>query len=161
ARASGLSPATVSSIARDLRDEGWLDDVDTGGKRTALALSRTAGVAVGIDFDHAHVRVAIADLAHPILAEAGAPPDVHHEADEGIALAGRMVRRLLNDVGVTLQRVTGVGMGLPGPLRRDTGEIGDSAILPGWIGAKPERLIRDELGVDVRVENDANLGALA
>jgi predicted NBD/HSP70 family sugar kinase len=57
--------------------------------------------------------------------------------------------------------VTGVGMGLPGPLRRDTGEIGDSAILPGWIGAKPEEMMSEELGLAVRVENDANLGALA
>ena len=157
ARASGLSPATVSSIARELRDEGWV----TGGKRTALSLSRTAGVAVGIDFDHAHVRVAIADLAHNVLAEASEPLDVDHEADEGIGLAGKMVRELLHDVGAGHERVTGVGMGLPGPLRRDTGQIGDSAILPGWIGARPEEMMSEELGLDVRVENDANLGALA
>jgi predicted NBD/HSP70 family sugar kinase len=161
ARASGLSPATVSSIARELRDAGWLEDVGTGGKRTALSLSRTAGVAVGIDFDHSHVRVAIADLAHTILAEASQPLDVDHEAEEGIGLAGKLVRELLHDLGVGQDRVTGVGMGLPGPLRRDTGEIGDSAILPGWIGARPEALMTEELGLAVRVENDANLGALA
>jgi predicted NBD/HSP70 family sugar kinase len=161
ARASGLSPATVSSIAKELREEGWVDDVGTGGKRTALSLSRTAGVAVGIDFDHSHVRVAIADLAHNVLAEASEPLDVDHEAYEGIGLAGKMVRELLHDVGAGTERVTGVGMGLPGPLRRDTGEIGDSAILPGWIGARPEAMMSEELGLAVRVENDANLGALA
>ena len=58
ARASGLSPATVSSLARELRDDGWLED----GRE--LRLSRLAGVAVGIDFGHSHVRVAIADLGH-------------------------------------------------------------------------------------------------
>jgi hypothetical protein len=63
ARASGLSPATVSSMARALRDEGWLEEGD--GRRAALALSRSAGVAVGIDFGHSHVRVAIADLVTP------------------------------------------------------------------------------------------------
>ena len=161
ARASGLSPATVSSIARELREEGWVDDVGTGGKRTALSLSRTAGVAVGIDFDHSHVRVAIADLAHNVLAEASEPLDVDHEAEEGIGLAGKLVRELLHDVGVSPDGVTGVGMGLPGPLRRDTGQVGDSAILPGWIGARPEAMMSEELGLEVRVENDANLGALA
>src|SRR5262245_65536987 len=120
ARASGLSPATVSSIARELRDEGWVQDVGTGGKRTALSLNRSAGVAVGIDFDHSHVRVAIADLAHTVLAEAEEPLDVDHEATQGIGLAGAMVRRLLDEVGVGAERVTGVGMGMPGPLRRDT-----------------------------------------
>jgi predicted NBD/HSP70 family sugar kinase len=160
ARASGLSPATVSSIARELRDEGWLEEAERG-RRSALALSRSAGVAVGIDFGHSHVRVAVSDLAHAVLAEAEEPVDVDHSADQGIALAGRLVRGLLEEVGAGADRVTGVGMGVPGPLRRDTGEIGDSAILPGWIGARPEALMEGELGMPVRVENDANLGALA
>jgi predicted NBD/HSP70 family sugar kinase len=163
ARASGLSPATISGIARELREAGWLedDDAESPARGRALALSRSAGVAVGIDFGHSHVSVAVADLAHTVLAEAEEPLDVDHEADEGVALAGRLVRRLLDEVGVAADRVTGVGMGLPGPLRRDSGEVGDSAILPGWIGARPEALMEAELGLPVRVENDANLGALA
>ena len=72
ARASGLSPATISSIARELREDGWLepDHGDGPARGRALALSRSAGVAVGIDFGHSHVRVAVADLAHTVLAEA-------------------------------------------------------------------------------------------
>jgi predicted NBD/HSP70 family sugar kinase len=159
ARASGLSPATVSSIARELREEGWLGE--GGGRGEPLTLSRTAGVAVGIDFGHSHVRVAIADLAHTVLAESERPLDTDHSAREGVRVAGAMVRALLEEVGVGADRVTGVGMGLPGPLRSDTGEVGDSAILPGWIGSLPERMMGEELGLPVRVENDANLGALA
>ena len=64
-----------------------------------LALSRAAGVAVGIDFGHSHVRVAIADLGHTVLAEASEPLDVDHAAAEGIELAGRLVERLLDEVG--------------------------------------------------------------
>jgi predicted NBD/HSP70 family sugar kinase len=52
-------------------------------------------------------------------------------------------------------------MGLPGPLRGDSGEVGDSAIMPGWIGTRPEALMQARLGLPVRVDNDANLGALA
>jgi transcriptional regulator with XRE-family HTH domain len=163
ARASGLSPATISSIARELREDGWLepDDGEGPARGRPLALSRSAGVAVGIDFGHSHVRVAVADLAHTVLAEAEEALDVDHEAHEGLALAGRLVRALLDEVGVGSDRVTGVGMGLPGPLRHETGEVGDSSILPGWIGSRPEELMRAELGLPVRVENDANLGALA
>lgn len=96
-----------------------------------------------------------------MLAEASEPLDVDHDAREGIALAGKLVRRLLAKVEVGSERIAGVGMGLPAPLRREGGEVGDSAILPGWIGQRPERLMRAELGLPVRVENDANLGALA
>ena len=72
ARASGLSPATISGIARELREAGWLEDDDgeSPARGRALALSRSAGVAVGIVFGHSHVRVAVADLAHTVLAEA-------------------------------------------------------------------------------------------
>jgi predicted NBD/HSP70 family sugar kinase len=161
ARASGLSPATISSIARELREEGWLGEAGAVGRGSALALSRAAGVAVGIDFGHSHVRVAIADLAHTVLAEADEALDVDHEARQGIALAGRLVRRLLAEAGSDGGRVTGVGMGLPGPLRSANGEIGDSSILPGWIGQRPKELMRAELRLPVSVENDANLGALA
>jgi predicted NBD/HSP70 family sugar kinase len=155
ARASGLSPATVSSIVGELRSLGWLEP--GGARGDSVVLSRTAGVAIGVDFGHSHVRVAIADLAHTVLAEAEEPVEVDHDAADGIAIAGTLVRRLLAETGAG--SVTGVGMGLPGPLSGD--EVGDSAILPGWIGARPEAMLREELGLPVRVDNDANLGALA
>ncbi len=162
ARASGLSPATVSSIAHELRDEEWVVDEELEGARgRALTLSRDAGLAVGIAFGHSHVRVAIADLAHTILAEAENPIDTDHGAEHGISLAGSLFRRLVEETEIDTNLVTGVGMGLPGPLRRDSGEVGDSAILPSWIASHPAQLMRDELGHDVKVENDANLAALA
>lgn len=161
ARASGLSPATISSIARELRDGGWLQGGEAGGRGTALSLDGAAGIAVGIDFDHHHLRVAIADLAHTILAEVKEPLDTDHAAQEGIALAGQLVRGLLEQTGVARERVAGVGMGIPGPLPSAGGAIGDSAILPAWIGIEPGALMRSELALDVQVENDANLGALA
>jgi predicted NBD/HSP70 family sugar kinase len=163
ARASGLSPATVSSIAHELREEEWVCDEDLEGARgRALALSRDAGLAVGIAFGHSHLRVAIADLAHTILAETESPFDTDHGTpDDGVSLAGSLFRGLVEESGIDTGLVAGVGMGLPGPLRRDSGEVGDSAILPGWIASHPAELLREELGLDVTVENDANLGALA
>ncbi len=157
ARRSGLSPATVSSLTAELRADGWL--AGEGGRGAEVSLSRHAGAAVGIDFGHSHVRVAIADLGHTVLAEASEPLDVDHAAAKGIELAGTLVDRLLGEAGVARERVTGVGMGLPGPLR--DGEVGDSAIMPGWIGTRPEAMMAERLGLPVCVENDANLGALA
>jgi predicted NBD/HSP70 family sugar kinase len=39
--------------------------------------------------------------------------------------------------------------------------VGASNILPGWVGLTPAGELERRLGVPVRVENDANLGALA
>ena len=51
-------------------------------------------------------------------------------------------------------------MGLPGPVHRPSGELGNSTILPGWVGVRAADAVSIALGHAVEVENDANLGAL-
>src|SRR5581483_2204630 len=76
ARSLGLSRATVSNVVAALYREGLV--VETEGTDTAirprqgrpgvlLTLNPSAGVAVGVDFDHTHVRVVVTDLAHTVL----------------------------------------------------------------------------------------------
>src|SRR5215218_6604250 len=52
-------------------------------------------------------------------------------------------------------------MGLPGPINRETGTVGSSSILPGWVGVNAGEEMGRRLDIPVSVENDANLGALA
>ena len=56
--------------------------------------------------------------------------------------------------------MVGVGLGLPGPVHRPSGELGNSTILPGWAGTRAAEAVAEALGLAVEVENDANLGAL-
>ena len=63
--------------------------------------------------------------------------------------------------GVDRMRVIGAGVGLPAPIDRETGIVGSSAILPGWVGVRAVEELRRRLDVPVLVDNDANLGALA
>jgi predicted NBD/HSP70 family sugar kinase len=51
-------------------------------------------------------------------------------------------------------------MGLPGPIIKGTGQLGDSSILPTWVGLNASAVMSDALGIPVVVNNDANLGAL-
>ena len=43
-----------------------------------LRLDPSAGIAVGVDFDHTHVRVAVSDLSRTLVAEASVETDVDH-----------------------------------------------------------------------------------
>jgi hypothetical protein len=52
-------------------------------------------------------------------------------------------------------------MGLPGPIHLPGGTVGSMSILPGWVGVDARAVMSERLGLPVRVENDANLGALA
>src|SRR6476660_6035767 len=70
ARSTGLAPATVSTIVRDLAEHGLVDVVPGSGRRGAsVRLSPAAGTVVGVDFGHSHVAVAVGDLAGAVIRE--------------------------------------------------------------------------------------------
>ncbi|MFE4588793.1 ROK family transcriptional regulator [Streptomyces laurentii] len=163
ARATGLSAATVSNIVRELKDGGTVEVTPTsaGGRRArSVSLSGDAGVVVGVDFGHTHLRVAIGNLAHQVLAETAEPLDVDGSAEEGFDRAEELVKRLIEESGIRRDKVVGVGLGVPGPIDVSSGTLGSTSILPGWSGISPADELADRLGVPVHVDNDANLGAL-
>src|SRR4051794_31427380 len=170
ARQTGLSRSTVSSLVAELQADGLVVERsepaaahgDQGGRPPILlSFDASAGVAVGIDFDHHHVRVAASDLSSRILAERELDLDTDHLAHEGLDAAAELVGRVLADAGLDPARVIGAGMCLPGPIHRPTGVVGSTAILPGWVGVAAADEMRRRLDLPILVDNDANLAALA
>jgi predicted NBD/HSP70 family sugar kinase len=170
ARRTGLSRSTVSSLVSELQSDGLVVEREEPGAAHGehggrppilLSFDASAGAAVGIDFGHSHVRVAVADLSSTILAERAEPLDTDHAAQEGLDVAIELIDEALAEAGVDRSRVIGAGLGLPGPIDQADGVIGSSAILPGWVGVAAAEEMRGRLDVPVVVDNDANLGALA
>jgi predicted NBD/HSP70 family sugar kinase len=169
ARITGLSRSTVSTIVTDLLESGLANEregsvdgeVHAGRPPVMVALNSKAGLALGIDFGHRHLRVAVSDLSHTVLAETWRELDVDHSADEGLDTAAAFVDDVLAEAEVDRNRVIGVGMGLPAPIDRATGAVQASSILPGWVGVDAAAEASRRLNLPVQVENDANLGALA
>jgi predicted NBD/HSP70 family sugar kinase len=126
-----------------------------------LELRRSSLAVVGIDFGHSHVQVAVADIAHNVLAERRGDLDVDHHARTALDTAARMVGEVLTEAGVERKSVVGAGIGIPGPVDRARGTVGSASILPGWTGLRIESEMQERLGIPVEIENDANLGALA
>ena len=173
ARRTGLSRSTVSSLVADLQADGLVVErpepgsahgAQGGRPPILLSFDASAGAAVGVDFGHSHLRVAVSDLASTILAERTRPLDTDHDAYEGLEMAAELVVETLADAGVARESVIGAGMGLPGPIFQNPtihGTVGSSAILPGWIGMTAAAELQKRLEFPVMVDNDANLGALA
>ena len=62
-RATGLAPATVSNIVRELAASGLVEtDPGSGRRGSSIRLARGAGLVGGVDFGHSHVAVAVGDL---------------------------------------------------------------------------------------------------
>jgi predicted NBD/HSP70 family sugar kinase len=156
ARTTGLAPATVSGIVRELAVRGLVATEPGSGRRgSSVRLSPGAGVVAGVDFGHTHVAVAVGDLTGRVLAE-----DRHRSSGatghlEALAEARDMLRGLYDGPAP----LRAVGLGLPAPL--DGEVIRSAAIFPGWEGVNAREAAESVFGVPVHVENDANLGALA
>lgn len=161
ARETGLAPATVSNIVRELVTKRVLTTASTGGKRRAVCLAQNAGLVAGIDYGHRHLTVAIADMGHNILSERRAEIGPGISANEGIETAANLLGLALDSIGEGMDAVTAIGMGLPAPIEARTGKVGGPSILPGWVGIDPSALASERLGQPVVVDNDANLGVLA
>ncbi|GAA2000398.1 MULTISPECIES: ROK family protein [Nocardioides] len=156
ARTTGLAPATVSNILRDLSSAGLVAIAPGSGRRgSSVRLAETAGVVAGVDFGHSHVAVAVGDLAGRLLHEERRP--LHSGLDHRAALdcAHEMLLGMLPG-GPTLRTV---GLGLPAPVTADV--VQSSAILPSWVGVNARTAAEQVFGATALVENDANLGALA
>jgi glucokinase-like ROK family protein len=167
ARLAGLSRTTVSSLVVELQGSGLVMEVSgatangsRGRPAVLLALQPAAGAVVGVDFGHTHLRVALADLSSRVLAERHRELDVDRAAEVALSAAAEVVAEVLEESGIDRSRVVGVGMGLPGPVDRNTGTLGSSVILPSWAGLQPAKELERRLGLPINVDNDANLGAL-
>ncbi|HEV3101365.1 MAG TPA: ROK family transcriptional regulator [Candidatus Dormibacteraeota bacterium] len=168
ARATGLSRTTVSTLVASLKDSGLVFEIDPkasdarGGRPgIQLVLRESSRAVIGIDFGHSHIRVAVADLAHNVLAERMGELDVNHRAFDALDASARMVDEVLAESGLSRDVVICAGIGIPGPVDRARGTVGSATILPGWLGLRIASEMEQRLGVPVEIENDANCGALA
>lgn len=164
AASTGLSPATVSTIVRELLGAGLVDTAQTirsGRRAQMVTVARRVGLAVGIQVGHRHLRIVLGDFAHEILAEQSLPLPNDHQFDTTLDRAALLVVDLLERVGASLDEVAGIGVAVPAPVDIATGMISVRGIMRGWDEVHLGQTLSKRLARPVFVDNDANLGALA
>ena len=170
AEEAGLSRPTVAAVLEELESAGVLEQVaepedderprPTGRPPIPMRLAPRAAFAVGLDFGHRHVRAALCDLSGQPVADDWSEAEVDSAPGESLDLAHALVRGLLTRAEADPDDVIGVGMGLAAPVDAATGTAYVEGILPGWGGLRPAAEMEARLGLPVKLENDANVGAL-
>jgi len=161
ARQLGLSPATVTSITRELIDSGLVrvaDRAPSAGGRPAMLLELVGGAATafGVKIAADHLVGVLVDLdaavldRHETQLDAGAPNAV----DEIAAVLGEWL-------APAQQRapILGLGLGVPGVVDADRGTV--TAPLIGWKEVALRDLLQEALQVPVLVDNDVNTLAIS
>jgi predicted NBD/HSP70 family sugar kinase len=142
------------------RDDDEERPRQSGRPPVPIALVPRAAFAVGLDIGHDHVRAAVCDLSGEILGDEYEAAEVDHAPIETLDLAERLVRAALERADVPRDRVIGMGMGLAAPVDPSRGLVFAEGIMPSWVGVQPAAELAARLGLPVRLENDANLGAV-
>lgn len=170
ARLTGLSRSTVSTVVGDLLETGLLREgaadrpsvSGTGRPGVTVSINPSAGAALGIDIAHDGIRVIVTDLAGTVLDERQRAGDAATlDADAIVAAAAGAARDALDAAGVADERLVGCVASVPAPVDPVTGELGTESSIPALAGTRVAALLSAGLGLDVHVENDANLCALA
>jgi len=63
--------------------------------------------------------------------------EVDTAAVDALDTAAALVSELIDEAGVDRGRVLAAGMGLPGPIDRESGRVHSQPILPGWVALDP------------------------
>jgi predicted NBD/HSP70 family sugar kinase len=163
AGATGLSPATVSNMVKELDGAGAVElapSIRNGRRAVLVSLATGNTLLAGIAFGDRDVRVAIGSSPRDVVGRQRMPLPASHNADEGMERAARLLSDLVDKAGKTMADLKAVGVGVPAPVDSVSGQVGSESILPGWRGVHVAEEFRGHVGAPVSVDNTANLGAL-
>jgi glucokinase len=117
----------------------WLG-VDIGGTKTAVVLAQQPPAM-------------LARIEFPTLPENGPEP--------AIARIKPAIHELLHSAHLSAAQVRGIGVSCGGPLDQRAGVIHAPPNLSTWVRVPITAILRQEFGLECRLENDADAGAVA
>ena len=114
---------------------------------------------IGVDLGGTNIKAAIVDGDCAILGEGSLPTALPRSADEVCADIAAAVRTALDEAGLTLGQMDGLGVGCPGTVNPQTGVVEYSNNLD-WRGYPLRARLAGHLGLNAAMGNDANVAAL-
>ena len=158
--ATGLSPASVSNVVRELIHEGIVVeagsvDSDGGRPRVLLQINPDYGYVIGVDVGETRVRVELFDLMMTERAKADYPLDPR---EHGVSVIVEAILTGLDAVmataGISPSAVLEIGVGVPG-IVEDGPEVLVHGQTFGWESVPLERLLRSGTGLPLHIDNGA------
>lgn len=167
---TGLSQASVSTLAKGLRERGLLlKDAD------GLVLDPAAGIAFGIDIGFRQVRAAVSDLHGQLRPDGATPHGIRErrstplgmDAAKALDWMEQELRSLEEGAradGAKDAKIMGVGVSLAGPVDSETGKLRRAWETGGdwqFLSATAELEQRLKWKTDFIADRDANASAAA
>lgn len=162
ANITGLRPGTISSIVNRLIKKGVVyegaEGPSSGGRKpTYLNINAENAYILAVDIGVRDTVYAVSDFNGRILKQKNVITE--GEAHGFIDRLGDEINSLIKKE-YSRAKFAGVGVSVPGLIRRETGEVAVSPNL-GWKDLPLKSLLEAKLKLPVHVENDANAAAFS
>ena len=119
------------------------------------------GFYAGIDLGGTKILTVIEDSERNVLAKTKIPT----EATRGVSVVMDNIVKSLEisckEISISPNELSGIGIGVPGPVNHEKGLVYDCPNLSGWKNIEVRKLINERWNVPVKVENDARVAGLA
>ena len=166
ARTTGLSQALVTGLTADLIKEGLILEKQSGeyegGRRPMLlALNPEGAFVVGVNLSITELSVVIVNFEGVVVASyTQSLEPIQHSVSEIAASVVVAVQACIWEANFAKEQVSGVGIGLPGLVDPDSGDI---RFLPnyGWQNVNLKELVQSQLNHPCYIDNSSNTLALA
>lgn len=163
ASVTGLSPASISTLVRELSEERAVSlrpSIRNGRRATLVSLPGRHGLLAAVAIGDRDLRVAVAGAAGDILERVRLPLPFQHEPDETLTRAATLVGDLHGQLGRSVSELAAIGVAMQAPVDSVSGQVGSEGVLPRWSGVPIADELSARLHAPARLDNDANMAAL-
>lgn len=167
ARRTALTGQTISNLVKELLALGLIYEAERrqegrGAPATALAINPDGAFSIGLDLDRDHLTGVLVDLAGTVRQRVHVDVEVPTPA-EALELMVDTVGTLVERQALPREKVWGVGIGIPGPMRQVKGGAGylvNPKAFPGWHDIPLAQWMSERLALPIHVENNATAAAV-
>ncbi len=167
ARESQLSKVAVYDIIRRLIEAGLVsetekvDSTNRGGKKpTLIKLDIGRCFVIGIEFRRRNTQIALANITAQIVETASVTYNDSAAIEDVMPLIFAQTDSLLTAHKIQPAQLQSIGIGIPGLINYETGQLRFAHTLGGW-GNKPiAQLFEERYSVETILENDVKLRTL-
>lgn len=123
--------------------------------------SRKKEFFAGIDLGGTKILTVVTDSEKNVLAKIKIPTEASRGVDAVLDNIFKSLDLSCSECNISPKSLSGIGIGVPGPVNYEKGLVYDCPNLPGWKNIEVRQIFSDKLGVPVFVENDARVAGLA
>jgi predicted NBD/HSP70 family sugar kinase len=163
ARQTSLTPQTISNIVGELIEADLIREAGKrqqgrGAPSITLGINAEGAYSIGLDLDRDHLTGVLIDLSGTVRQR------IHHRLsfptpEEAVALMAESVHDLVDQEDLSLDKVSGAGIGLPGPIEvlsedREVTTVNPEAF-PGWDHSPIVDMLEAHVDLPIILKNNA------